>query len=115
MRASHGGANFLSSDTVDSAAFDISAGAPNQLVFAQSPVDCTDVTLQANADGLTGATSDAFDVTMTPDMDMDTDMDMDPNNGVACGECGQGGAVGMVPMLLMLIGMKLRFANPRRQ
>ena len=30
------------------------------------------------------------------------------------GECGQGGALGMVPMLLMLIGLKMRFANQRR-
>jgi len=38
LRAAHSGANFLTSDTVDSLPFNISAGAPNSLVVTQQPV-----------------------------------------------------------------------------
>ncbi|MCC6360562.1 MAG: hypothetical protein IT450_17630 [Phycisphaerales bacterium] len=39
LRASHSGAPFLSSDTVDSNPFEITAGAPDHLVITQQPVD----------------------------------------------------------------------------
>lgn len=38
LRASHSGANFLTSDTVDSDPFNISAGAPDHLVITKQPV-----------------------------------------------------------------------------
>lgn len=41
LRASHAGPNFLSSDTVDSAPFNITAGDADRLVFTLQPVDTT--------------------------------------------------------------------------
>jgi hypothetical protein len=57
LRATHDGAAFLSSDSVDSEPFDIAAGAASHLAFALQPVDTA-----AGADILVAVTAlDAFD------------------------------------------------------
>lgn len=61
LRASHSGANFLTSDTVDSDPFNIVAGEPDHLVITRQPV-----TTAAGADILIDVTvQDAFNNTVT--------------------------------------------------
>jgi len=59
-------------------------------------VPCTNVTLQATSDGLSGATSETFEVTAIVVEEL-----VPP-----CGACGQSGVLAIAPMFLWLAGWK---------
>ncbi len=76
LRASHDGAAFLTSDTAESAAFDILAGPPNRLEFSLEPVDTI-----AGGDILVAVTvKDSIGNTVTtPAVDVTLDAAVNPN------------------------------------
>lgn len=73
------------------------------ILSADTP--CSSATLQATSSGLTGTTSQSFDI-------------IDPSANpvlAACGACGQGGALAALPLLLSLVGMKFYSVRRRRR
>lgn len=67
-------------------------------------VPCAAVSLQATAAGLTGTTSDAFEVSAAAEDEVP-----------ACGACGQGSALVLAPLLLTLAGMKTAVRRQQRR
>lgn len=68
--------------------------------FAALTIDtpCAGAALEAASEGLTGVTSNAFDVTAAPPP---------PVEAITCGACGAGAPVASVPLLMSLGGLKL--------